>query len=94
MKLYLLTTDEAYPSHSIGEYSEVLVAAESADAARLVHPKTEWVKYTSEKLWHDAKTDLHRVWASGPDKVKVEYIGEAATGIAAGVLLASFNDGY
>ena len=68
-------------------YSVAIVAAETPEAARRIHPSPalqddpEWI----EKSWF-------RGWAH-PDQVQAEYIGEASPGTAAGVILASFNAG-
>lgn len=75
MKLYLLTQGE---NNGYDTYDSMVVAAESEDAARKIHPTDDWG-------W--------AVWANTPEQVDVEYLGEAAVGTETGVICASFNAG-
>jgi hypothetical protein len=75
MKLYLLSQGE---NNGYDTYDSMVVAAESEDAARQMHPGNEWG-------WN--------VWANSPEQVDVEYLGEAAPESEAGVICASFNAG-
>lgn len=59
-------------------YDAAVVAAENEEAAKLIHPSPEF---------KDRST-----WVS-PKFVQVKYIGEAAEGTKAGVILSSFNAG-
>lgn len=69
-------------------YDSAVVAAETEEAARMTHPDI------------DAKPDWHHepgrwrlaAWAA-PNRVRVEYLGEAREGHPAGVVCASFNAG-
>lgn len=79
MKLWRISQDA---NADYDTYDEAIVAAETEDAARETHPDGRSVRFD----WDN------RTWCH-PDKVKVEHIGEAAEGIAAGVVLASFNAG-
>jgi len=80
MKLYLISQTER---DGYDTYDSAIVCAESANDAAAIHPEGQaaW----EDKNWH--------AWARTPDNVKAEYIGEAATGIEKGIILASFNAG-
>lgn len=60
-------------------YDSAVVASETEDGARNIHPGG--YKFGSG------------AWADTPEQVDVEYLGEAAEGIAEGVIVASFNAG-
>ena len=60
-------------------FDSAVVAAKTEDEARLIHPGGYGKGYEG-------------CWAK-PEKVSVEYIGEARTGMEAGVIVASFNAG-
>lgn len=79
MKLWLISQNE---NNSRDTYDSMVVAAENEEAAKEILPPhhTEW-----EELWS--------AWAPGPDKVAVEYLGEATEGTLAGIILASYNAG-
>lgn len=77
MKLYLLTQDE---NRGYDTYDSMLVAAESTEEARNIHP------YGSGR-WSSG------VWATDPSNVDVMYLGEAAEGVVTGRILGSFNAG-
>lgn len=73
-------------------YSDCVVAALSADTARLIHPSC-----TEEQWWLDDDEEHYNwklaEWAS-PNDVKAEYIGVAAPNIQPGqVICASFHAG-
>jgi hypothetical protein len=65
-------------------YDSAVVAAKDEDAARVMHPDTSNINQT-------LKTGLAQDWVDSYDQVNVLYLGEAAPGIAAGVICASFN---
>ena len=79
MKLYLLTR----PDEQSAEYEEFIgavVAADTAEEARRIHPG-------------EADGTTHaRYWIT-PDKVIVKLIGQADPSIPRGVVLDSFNAG-
>jgi len=77
MKLWRISQDE---NQNYDTYDSAIVAAETADEARAICPGGEW-----DETWSG--------WCSSPDEVDVEVIGEAAPGVSAGVILASFNAG-
>jgi hypothetical protein len=77
MRLWLLTQVEHC---GYDTHDSVVVAAKTEEEAQLINPNGEW-----GRRWTS--------WASTPDAVKVEYIGEAVLGTEAGIILASFNAG-
>jgi len=77
MKLYLISQDE---NSDYDTYDSAVVAAQDAHHASLIAPGGSFGgNYGS--------------WCSAPDKVSVKYLGAAAAGIPAGIVLASFNAG-
>ncbi len=83
MNLYLLTQEE---NSGYDSYDSMVVAAETEDRARLIHPDT-W----SDNPW--GRTQFLFDWALSPDQVSVTLIGTAVEGTKAGVILSSFNAG-
>lgn len=72
-------------------YSDAVVAAESEDEARKIHPyANEW-----GEEWHEADERLwgSGTWAHEPSQVAVEYLGEACAEVKRGVVCASFHAG-
>lgn len=91
MKLWKLTLkDNAtvmnYSGYDV--YDSLVVAAETEDKARDTHPTCGGVFDANDPRKWDSSA-----WAAYPDQVKAEYLGEAASGIVAGVIVASFNAG-
>lgn len=88
MKLWRVSRQD----HGDDEYDEFICAAETADAARLIHPsgiaKRIWngAAWLREETWSKCADDT---WAA-PDSLEVKEIGVAADGIE-GVVCASFN---
>lgn len=79
MKLWLISQTE---NDGYDTYDSAVVAAESEEDARSIHPgRSEWGERHGD------------TWASKPENVKAELIGEAKPGLAAGVWCASFNAG-
>ncbi len=83
MNLYLISQNQ---NTGWDTYDSAVVAAESIEAARLIHPR-ELLDYTNVGAW---KTDA---WSFSPESVKVEYIGRAGPLVKKGVICASFNAG-
>ena len=81
MNLYKITQGEFI---GYDTYDSAVVAAPSHEAARKIHPSP----YVTTDDWKNRDN-----WASSPDNVTAEYIGKAAAGTEAGVILASFNAG-
>lgn len=80
MKLWLISQSV---NNGYDTYDSAVVAAETADEARHIHPNGEaWPK---SKYFYD--------WAQTPDQVEVRLIGEASPGTVTGLILASFNAG-
>lgn len=78
LKLYLISQEE---NCTYDTYDAVVVAAYDEAGARSYNPdKGGWGSDYS-------------TWCSSPSNVKVQYLGRAAAGIAAGEILASFNAG-
>jgi len=80
-------------------FNAMIVAAETEDGARLIHPMTEDETPESHADLHiDPLNPWERWarydgWALSPDAVSVQLIGEAVDGVAPGVVLTSFNAG-
>ncbi len=69
-------------------FSDAVVAAESCQEARQIHPNAECGLFENGQ-WPDWHNDS---WAP-PDSVVVKLLGEAVEGIEAGVICASFHAG-
>lgn len=77
-------------------YSDAVVAAENEEQARTTYPDKDYV-YRDGKLYHSVVSEIDSSaprweWTT-PDNVLVEYIGEAAPNLQAGVICASFHAG-
>lgn len=79
MNLYLISQVE---NNKYNTFDSAVVAAESEDEARLIHPGG-----------NDWDPERGSGWAKSPAAVSVELIGEAVEGTEPGVVLASFNAG-
>lgn len=80
MKLYMISQNE---NSKYDTYDSAVVAAETEDKARNILPSG----------YEDGFGGLYSTWCSSPDKVKVEYLGEAKEGTKPGVICSSFNAG-
>ena len=78
MKLFHISQDV---NNGYDTYSDAVVAAETEDEARKIHPSGE-----------DVDKDYDFTWTT-PDNVQVSYLGEAAPNISKGVICASFHAG-
>ena len=85
MKLWLVSQNVAT---GYDTYDSAVVAAETEKDARETYPG----EYTPEGWPAQYLDALFPDWAH-PDSVTAKYIGEAAEGVAAGVICASFNAG-
>jgi hypothetical protein len=74
MKLYLISQEV---NNEYDTFDSAIVAANSAEHARFIHPAC----YANKSTWCD------------PEDVKVVLVGTATLGTKAGVILASFNAG-
>lgn len=91
MNLYLLSQKE---NDNYDTYDSVVVAANTEDEARLIHPDCNTnlsfpPLRSSEECWED---EFSR-WCSAPNKVNVQLMGIAVEGTKSGIILASFNAG-
>lgn len=82
MNLYYLTQSD---ERGYDTYDSCVVAAESEEAARLIHPA-----YGADYPWGYSRGSS---WARSPERVQVELIGTAVEGTKSGVICASFNAG-
>lgn len=87
MKLWLILQDV---NNGYDTYDSAVVCAETEDAARMTHPSYLALVWEKRCWMRDGYEDDS--WAP-PSEVKVRYIGEAAPGVTAGVVCASFNAG-
>jgi hypothetical protein len=80
MKLWLVMRTDNY---GYDDFDSMVVRAESADAARQIHPRGHFWPWpdTSARCWTEAQ------------HLDVEYLGEATEGAQPGVVCASFNAG-
>lgn len=81
MKLYLLSQSV---NNEYDTYDSCVVAAESEEEAKLIHPNGFGT------MPNDGKYDS---WVRTVGEVECKYIGEAGEGIEQGVICASFNAG-
>ena len=94
MKLWLISQGD---NNGYDTYDSAVVAAETEREAKETHPGQEFWKDGS--WWYkmmdgtDRKDSFYGTWASSPDRVDAEYLGEAKDGTEAGVVCASFNAG-
>jgi len=82
MKLYLLTQSE---NRGYDTYDSCVVCAESEEDAKTIHPS----ECRRDKPW-EYKWDE---WATSPDKVECQELGESNDEQERGLILASFNAG-
>lgn len=80
MKLYLISQDV---NNDWDTYDSAVVAAETEEQARVMHPGGGTINPNSQ----------FSSWATNPDDVLVEYIGDAASGTKSGIICASFTAG-
>lgn len=82
MKLWLITQNDR---RGYDTYDSAVVAAETEDAARGIHP--EGGELILDDWWQK------RTWTTDKDLVFAELIGEAVPGTEKGPILGSFNAG-
>ena len=83
MKLWKVTNNTVT---GYDTYDAVIVAAETEEEARMIHPSTY------EKNWDGKVSRSWAEWGAAKDNT-VEYIGTTDREIPKGVILASFNAG-
>lgn len=95
MKLYLISQSV---ENGYDTYSDAVVAAENEQAAKETHPSGSTLVVMGD-MWMYAcdngslRRSNSRDWAARPSQVSAEYLGEAAEGVKAGVVCASFHAG-
>lgn len=82
MKLWLISQNT---NNEYDTYDSAVVAAETEDQARGIHPGGEYY----QKMWEYD----YSPWVKSPSQVFAKYIGEAAPGTQPGIICASFNAG-
>lgn len=93
MKLWLISQEE---NTGYDTYDSAVVAADNEAGARLIHPdghewrNGDWCIQRADGTWFE---EYCHTWASSPDQVQVQLIGEAVEGTNSGVICASFNAG-
>lgn len=85
MNLYLISQTQR---SGFDTYDSAVVCAENEALARNMHPA-----WRSPQASDWSKLRYDESWATHPDQVTVKLIGEAAIGIPAGVVCASYNAG-
>jgi len=96
MNIYKISQE---PKCEYGVYDSAIIAAESEEDARLIHPNED--AYIKNEDWYmttHAGIELKYTfgtWVAFKDiyLIKVELIGKAKEGTKRGVILASFNAG-
>lgn len=74
-------------------YSDAVVAAESEEAARLIHPDDSPMGEIKHKWDGEHWNDYGDATWSRPDRVNVMLLGTAIPSLTAGVICASFHAG-
>jgi len=82
MNLYMLSQSD---NTWYDTYDSCIVAAETEDAARMIHPGSGFGPH--------GHGYVDKSWANSPESVSVSLIGQAKEGMEAGIVLASFNAG-
>lgn len=102
MNLYLISWPELdkdgnYEDHGYDVYDAAVVAADSPERARYLHPAGHGKTWDFDaQCWYTPRDDgaksfdRHNDYWTTPDKVKVKLIGLSTIGVE-GVVLASFN---
>lgn len=80
MKLFLITR---LGETDYDEYDSAVVAANSAEEARVMHPRDGG--HIKDNEWSS--------WVSDPEQVEVQCIGTASPGTKKDVICSSFNAG-
>ena len=84
MKLYKVWQDTI---HGYDTFSDMVVCARSAEAARCMHPYDK--KYPDLDNW----TEAPNTWCHTAAEAIVEYLGEAKNGLLPGVICTAFHAG-
>lgn len=84
MNLYLISQTA---NHEYDTYDSAVVAAETEDAAKRIHPAGDGMKIPQGDVWEA------RTWVNDPSLVTAKLIGIAVDGTKEGVIIASYNGG-
>jgi hypothetical protein len=96
MKLFLLSQKDVTGYNC---YTRVLVAAPDEEAAQRTHPESD--PCDSRDHWGSEMQMIYSlrdrssgtvIWPTKPEDVAVKYLGEAAEGISAGVIMTDFHE--
>jgi hypothetical protein len=97
MKLWLISQDV---NRGYDTYDSAVVAAETEDEARRIHPASHYEWDDARRVWFTTYADGERRehkecwdWVSDIECVSALCIGEAAEHVEKGVVCASFNAG-
>ena len=93
MKLWLLRQEQR---EGYDTYDSAIVAAETEDQARRIHPSDSYEYSEAKKCfgYKDSSWNFNDdSWAKDIELITVSEIGEANPDLPAGVVLASFNAG-
>jgi hypothetical protein len=85
MNLYKISQDDV---GGWDTFDSAVVAAETVEAAKRIHPASYVDKPVGEKREYYSLS-----WTNDPEKVSCKFIGVAVTGTQQGVICASFNAG-
>lgn len=88
MNLYLLWPNDNINSHG---YDEMVVAAESEEVARQIHPLERYDNILSG--WEKFGVWTSGQWASSPENVSVKYLGTADSSLEKGIISLSYEGG-
>jgi hypothetical protein len=86
MRLFLISQAQ---NNNYDTFDSAIVCAEDSEEAKSIHPQTSWGRNHSQYYWEQDRGS----WASSPEFVKVEEIGQANINQKKGVILASYNAG-
>lgn len=91
LRLWLLSANTR--GHDV--YKSAVVAAESEEEAKLIHPgKNIGIRWSDAQCeWVNSQDAADYAWARHPDLVTAREIGVAAPGVEAGVIIADFLNG-
>lgn len=86
MNLYLLVPNNRPYGHG---YKEMVVAAESEESARKIHPLEKHANIL--KSWEKFGVWTCGIWASSPEGVSVKYLGTADPFLEKGIISLSYE---
>lgn len=92
MHLYLISQSV---NADYDTFDSAVVAAESAEEARKIHPSVGWdyENHGPVSEWWNSKPSRLNCWANRLEEVTVDYLGYSDHITEAGVILASYNAG-